>query len=158
MLHPNEIKRYQSISQSINQSNQSINQSNQSINQCAVYLASRWAVKEAAVKASGVRLIFPDMEIVRSINPQSLNNQSINHQSLTDQPISDQSVSHQSINQSIKVSLADYDPRPKLILTGESLSMCNQLNIDNQSVQLSLSHDGEYAIAYIIMMQNQSVK
>lgn len=74
------------------------------------FLASRWAVKEATLKAIGERVLFPEITIVR---------------------------------------YQESDPRPRLALHGKAHQIFQQKRIIRSHV--SLSHDGDYALAQVIL-------
>jgi len=80
------------------------------------FVASRWAVKEAVVKSAGKRLLFPEMQIAKSLDP--------------------------------------LDPRPHLVVEGATLAMFRQHSIQPH---ISLSHDTDYAIAYVLL-ETQELK
>lgn len=94
MLHPEEIAHFHRLAPQ----------------QQPQFVASRWAVKEAVVKAAGKRLLFPEMQVGKA---------------------SDLS-----------------DPRPQLLLEGAAQDMFRQHRL---KPHVSLSHDGEYAIAYVVL-------
>lgn len=57
VLHTSEIQKFEALSPDLPQ-------------QRSQFIASRWAVKEAAVKASGIRLYFPDIRVLRAPGSQ----------------------------------------------------------------------------------------
>jgi holo-[acyl-carrier protein] synthase len=96
-LHPAEIHRFHRLQRKDNGRHWS-------------FLASRWACKEAAVKASGARLFFPELCVEGG------------------------------------------SPRPQLKITGETnRRFLQEQGIKADHTQLSLSHDGDYAIAFVTM-------
>ena len=53
MLHPTEIERFHELQ-------------SQGEAKAIQFLASRWALKEAVIKATGSRLLFPEMYLQRN--------------------------------------------------------------------------------------------
>nr|CCA16412.1 conserved hypothetical protein [Albugo laibachii Nc14] len=97
--HPNEIREFQ----------------NKSARSRVLFLASRWAVKEAVFKAfQHHRISFPEIVVVSSSKDK-----------------------HQCA--------------PQLKFCGNLRSLAQSLNIVEPKI--SISHDQEYAIAYVILQQ-----
>lgn len=90
------------------------------------FVASRWAVKEAAYKAlsgAGVRVPFPEMYT-------------------TSEARGGASSSSSSFNTS---------SRPELRFVGRAADVAAQLGVRDSLV--SISHDGEYAVAEVVLVQ-----
>ena len=47
--------------------------------------------------------------------------------------------------------------RPQLVLSGKALSLAESLNLDLEASPLSISHDGEYAVATVLLLQRGRV-
>jgi len=97
------------------------------------FLASRWAVKEAVIKAAGKRLLFPDMCVTRIMKGKE------------EQRKHEQGEGNAA---STAPSDAAFDPRARLELSGDALSWFQQQGLGTRP-HMALSHDGEYAIAFV---------
>ncbi|DBA04205.1 TPA: hypothetical protein N0F65_004313 [Lagenidium giganteum] len=94
-----------------------------------VFLASRWAVKEATYKAfRQFRVQFPEIRVVRD----KLRGDD------SDDDTSSMAISHSTV-------------APRLVFSGETKALAAKLALAEP--QVSLSHDGDYAIAHVIMEQ-----
>lgn len=90
----------------------------------ATFIASRWAVKEALVKASGQRLLFPHISIVREVKKK----------------LSEPGTAS-------TMASAPADPRARVELSGPVAEWFSKNRL--RTPQVSLSHDGDYAIAFV---------
>ncbi|OQR81651.1 hypothetical protein THRCLA_23328 [Thraustotheca clavata] len=112
-LHPKEIDHFKKLCGTENQ---------------AQFLASRWAVKEATLKAfKSWRIIFPEVLIVKE--PLALPDHILNNRALP--PRKEANVV------------------PRLAFDGATLALSKAIGI--QHTHVSLSHDGEYTIAKVLL-------
>ncbi|TMW57458.1 hypothetical protein Poli38472_003383 [Pythium oligandrum] len=99
----------------------------------AHFLASRWAVKEATYKAfQRYRVLFPEIHVGR-------------HAVLADDTVAKQIQTTLPIATELK-SL-------ELLFSGETAALANQLGLVDSHV--SLSHDEDYAVAFVILQQRE---
>lgn len=96
----------------------------------ATFLATRWAGKEAIIKASGKRLLFPEICISR--------------QNTSAKPIDYTNSDKTSLNETEQTKV-DADPRPFVILSGPTKDWFDKENIYEPVI--SLSHDQDHALA-----------
>jgi phosphopantetheine--protein transferase-like protein len=127
-LHPAEIEHVRTMEQQINDATtvDSALPTPAAANLVAAYLASRWAVKEAMIKASGQRLLFPEMRITRATKSA---------------PVS-------AGNSVAGVTAAAVDPRPRMQLSGAAAAWFASSGLHPHPL-VTLSHDGEYAIGFV---------
>ena len=113
----------------------------------AEYVASRWAVKEAVTKAFGARLLFPDI----CLHSPTAAARAAQHA---------HPASHTSAALKPQLQLrraAANDPRPSLHFDGQCASLMAAAGVSADSSHVSLSHDGEYAIAFVTLVSQRSL-
>ncbi|EEY65494.1 uncharacterized protein PITG_16806 [Phytophthora infestans T30-4] len=92
----------------------------------ATFLASRWAVKEATLKAfQRYRVLFPEINAVRRGNEEP------------------------GVPTALPVT--ENSKALKLQFSGETEALANRLKLVESMV--SISHDGDYAVAYVLLRQ-----
>lgn len=101
------------------------------------FLASRWAAKEAAYKALGRwRVLFPELQVEVHSSSGGRTGGAGHHDLDTDD--GDDSTTPQRGHQG-----------PRLVLLGEAKAIARQHGVG--ALHLSLSHDGEYAVAFVVV-------
>lgn len=88
----------------------------------------RWAAKEALVKASGARLLFPDVYV---------------------KPARGSTGASCSLFLPPAHGPCCADPRPSVVMSGDTAEMLRRRGV--AASHLSLSHDGEYATAFVVL-------
>lgn len=126
VLHPSEVEYYHTLRHEEEQ---------------ARYAASRWAVKEACVKASGVRLFFPDICVHKSKKSIPLTSVLENQSPRI----------HSNPQAQTTPSFTFNDPRPVIEMCGRNRDALSILGVDLDNIMMSLSHDGDYTTAMILM-------
>ena len=126
MLHPLEIAQVSSLQSAADPSSMH--------RQVAEFVASRWAVKEAVTKAFGARLLFPDIRLCSPRRQAALTSDS-RTQSSTATPV---------------------DPRPSLRFSGQCAALMAAAGVSASSSHVSLSHDGDYAVAFVTLCSQRT--
>ncbi|KAG7398239.1 hypothetical protein PHYBOEH_011412 [Phytophthora boehmeriae] len=94
----------------------------------AVYLASRWAVKEATFKAfQRYRVLFPEIYTTRR--------------------------GIEGLNVPTSLPVMKDSKALRLEFAGETAALAKQLRLVSPLV--SISHDGDYAVAYVLLQQEE---
>ncbi|GAB9462831.1 hypothetical protein Gpo141_00000314 [Globisporangium polare] len=102
------------------------------------FLASRWAVKEATYKAfQRYRVLFPEIRLVK--------------QSPSDNDSASAADAKIFTPVQTKLSVAESSQALRLEFNGETLALAEQLSLVDPHV--SISHDKDYAIAYVVLQQ-----
>lgn len=140
MLHPLEIQQLTSIQAT---SNTDIDR------RAAEFVASRWAVKEAVTKAFGARLLFPDIYLHSP-------NRAAKTDTFTAAPTTFTSTSTPRPQPQPHRGVAD--PRPSLRFDGQCASLMAAADVSAERSHVSLSHDGEYAIAFVTLVSTSSAR
>ena len=135
MLHPLEIQHLSSIQEAAVHVDRRV----------AEYVASRWAVKEAVTKAFGARLLFPDIHLHSPTRLRSAPANAAHTASTASSPAADSRPLPQSYR-------AAGDPRPSLHFDGQCAALMAAAGVSASSSHVSLSHDGEYAIAFVTLV------
>ena len=150
MLHPIEIQQLSVIQSAGGKVDR----------RAAEYVASRWAVKEAVTKAFGGRLLFPDIQLHspnRSKRAARDAHIAASAPSSVPAPPSPSSSSTSSSSSSAAAAATaqprvSADPRPSLHFHGQCGSLMAAAGVSAASSHVSLSHDGEYAIAFVTLV------
>ena len=146
MLHPLEIQQVSSIRASA------------AVNadvRVAEYVAGRWAVKEAVTKAFGARLLFPDIYLHspnRTLNAAAVSTHTATAPALSAQVSVAAAATPAASSSHPQPARAASDPRPSLHFHGQCASLLAAAGVSAASSHVSLSHDGDYAIAFVTLV------
>ena len=132
MLHPIEIEQVSGLRAAAIDADRRV----------AEFIASRWAVKEAVIKAFGARLLFPDIYLH---SPARLAATAAAQLSAAVRP------------QPPRTHRAANDPRPSLHFDGQCASLMAAAGVTADSSHVSVSHDGDYAIAFVTLVSRVAV-
>ena len=166
-FHPNEIARYRSLAASAaSAGSPSVKQHQLPVPPAVAFLASRWAAKEALHKAlRSHRLLFPEIEVCKlsdasahgsiesvdhahEVAPDAKEN---NHNAVSLRSPQLESTAL-SMAKSVETMMTNSSGPPGFRFHGAAASTIARLGLAASPPLLSLSHDGQYAVAFVVVL------